>query len=80
MIALDLHMKGYDAIPILLRIEQEVTPHVLNFMNNMEESTYAIYEMMWRRVLMSFDDIVEVNSRDLKVSTARRDYPLAFII
>lgn len=34
--------------------------------------------MMWKRVPASYDQIVEVSTRDLKVSKARGEYPLAF--
>jgi len=55
VITLDLHMKGYEVIPILLRIEQEVSPHVLTMMkghggeypcslwNDVEASTHIIW-------------------------------------
>jgi len=46
---------------------------------DMKASTHALYEMMWRRVHVSYDVIVEASTHDLKVSKARGEYPLAFV-
>uniref|UniRef100_M1E103 Uncharacterized protein n=1 Tax=Solanum tuberosum TaxID=4113 RepID=M1E103_SOLTU len=47
---------------------------------DMEASTHDPYEMMWRRVPLSYDVIVEVSTHDLKISTTSGEYPFAFIM
>lgn len=65
---------------ILFWIEKEANAlYFLLWGMYIEASTHDPYEMMWRKLFVSYDMIVEASNHNLKVSNARGDYPLAFI-
>lgn len=44
---------------------------------DMEVSIHAPYEMMWRRLPTSCDEVLEVSSRNLKISKAKKRIPIS---
>lgn len=53
-------------------------PYVHSMMNGLGGKYNSPYEMLWRRVPVSYNEIVAASTCDLKVSKAGGECPLAF--